>query len=167
MDPLHLNGLRVVSTSGDRLWQRPATSKEDCAQKCVASAKCKLVSYNKQAKTCTAYDEDVQAKFAFDEDYSSYGQWTETANKIQGVTFPGTDISYDGQPIVDWLKITWTEQICMQVCHIHPRCSLAMFNTKTNKCQLKSRNTKIAPTTNANYVSIVMGDDYEIESPRK
>ena len=107
-------------------------------------------------KNCIAYGEDASARFAFDENFTSYGHWTETATRYQGKSFTGaSDITYDGQPIADWLKITWTEQVCMQVCHIHPQCDLALFNTQTNKCELKKKGSRgVIPVSNSNYIGI-------------
>jgi hypothetical protein len=167
LKPHYVNGLKVVSSPASRLWTKTAQTKEDCGELCSTRSKCKLVSYDKISKSCTAYGEDANARFAFDEDFTSYGQWTETATRFPGTTFVGTDITYDGQPIAEWLKITWTEQVCMQVCHIHPKCSLALFNTKTNKCQLKEHAKPfVTPVANPNYVAILFDDEWEIKSPR-
>jgi hypothetical protein len=156
LKPHYVNGLKVVASRSAQQWSKSAPTKEACAQLCADRSKCKLVSYDKIGKNCIAYGEDASARFAFDENFTSYGQWTETATRYQGKSFTGaSDITYDGQPIADWLKITWTEQVCMQVCHIHPQCDLALFNTKTNKCELKKKGSRgIIPVSNSNYIGI-------------
>jgi hypothetical protein len=169
LKPHYVNGLKVVSSRSSNIWTKTAQTKEDCAELCQNSArgKCKLVSFDKVRKSCTAYPEDVNARFAFDEDHTSYGQWTEAATRFPGTTFAGTDISYEGQPIADFLKITWTEQVCMQICHIHPKCSLALFNTKTNKCSFREHEKNgVTPIPNSNTVAILFGDEWEMRSPR-
>lgn len=168
LTPHYVNGLKVVAVRRDILFTRSANSKEDCGRICAESArsKCKLVSYDRVGKTCTGYGEDANVRFAFDENFTSYGHWTERAQRFPGTTFQGTDITYDGQPVADWMKITWTEQVCMQVCHIHPQCELALFNTKTNKCELKKKSPNARPISNANSVAIVMEDEEDPRSSR-
>jgi hypothetical protein len=160
-----LNGLKVVTANSNRLWYKPAASKEECAQLCADRAKCRLSTFDKNRKVCTAYAEDVNAKFALDEDFSTYGRWTETATRYPGQTITGTDLTYDGQPLADWLKIQWSEPICTQICHVHPKCDLALWNTKTNKCALKTHSTQVSTTPNPNVVATVLEDDNDSRSP--
>ena len=93
-------------------------------------------------------------RFVVDEDYTTYAHVTATAFRYLGATFQGTEITYDGQPIADWLKLPWSEPRCMQACHIHPKCSLALFDTYTNKCELMEQMRNAPPVANPDHVSI-------------
>jgi hypothetical protein len=123
-----------------------------CLNQCGLTKGCRYVSYNLQTGSCDGFSRAAKTNFSRDVSY------TLLAHSAKSMTIkPATDYSGGDIPLANGsigYVGTWSENICMRLCRIHPQCNVATYSIATGTCFLKTK-TLLNPTIDPTGISYI------------
>ncbi|OWA52819.1 putative Cytochrome P450 3A27 [Hypsibius exemplaris] len=162
---VELQGWKAVNITAQTFTTVSRTNSRECLEACRQVMGCRFVSFDLDTGVCQGFDGMESPLLVRDISHSLLAISSKAFTVKKNVDYIGDDIAVKEPSSVELyldglsggvarLEVA-SEEMCLQLCRIHPRCNVVTFKTDNNGCFLKSKTVLNSSAIDNHAVSFV------------